>query len=768
MEAWRQHVETGHRIIELWPSDGATCGCGNPGCRAAGKHPRYSHWPTTPHLDDETVDEVGDLYAHGYGVLVDGLLVVDVDARAGGVESLAKLEKALSPGLEHPFSIRAFCDYAVATGSGGGSAHYYFKAPPGVSLVTKLNEYPGIDFKSSGFVVGCESMHHTGQKYERLWGEPKKTSDAPASIVEILRKKEVIRAQITDGGRLCDIAMSDIRDAVSALSIGMGYDEWVRVGMALHHALQGHESGLELWDAWSRTAPEKYTRYSDLKFRWDGFGKSSNPVKIGTLFMLAKKSGWTMPAHMLPARPDLDSLPVGSPPIDIRGVDLLRPPGFAGEVASWIDSQCLFPRPRLVAAAALLTVGNTVGLSWEDDISGATANILVFCIAGSASGKEAVGQAVAALHVAAGLSPAVHGAIKSTQEITRNLIAHQSAYYMIDELGILLGQIVSAQKRGGAAYLEGVIGDIMKIYSKADGIYLVSGDVKREARGEVERDIKSMERQLDVSGQNPRLEERIARTRAALESLDVGINKPFLSMIGYSTESTFSGIMSYDQATSGFLGRALLVRETDDNPMPRDKPRSSRDVPEALATTLELLAHGQVGDRPQRIEMQRPRRQIITTDDAREVLDAVRLWTYTELAAHHQERTGLTPIARRCYEQIAKISLILAAPSGVRTIEHVRWATAFAVRDVNEKVREVIASERDGAHALHAAVMSVIGDEHQSLSSIRNARTLRKESAAAVQTALDELVASGHIIVGERPDRRSKGRVVQTYARSSD
>jgi len=54
----------------------------------------------------------------GYGVLCRGLLVVDVDARNGGVESYNRLvvdvPEVMAAGL------------IVETGSGGGSKHLYF------------------------------------------------------------------------------------------------------------------------------------------------------------------------------------------------------------------------------------------------------------------------------------------------------------------------------------------------------------------------------------------------------------------------------------------------------------------------------------------------------------------------------------------------------------------------------------------------------------------------------------------------------------------
>ena len=126
------------------------------------------------------------------------------------------------------------------------------------------------------------------------------------------------------------------------------------------------------------------------------------------------------------------------PPFSLDGVDLLTPPGFVGDVAAWIDSQCRYPRRRLAVASALVTVGNIGGLRHEDARDGVTANMLAFCVAASATGKEAVMQACTDLHIAAGVHYALQGGIKSEQEIMRNLIEHQAAYYIIDEIGIFL------------------------------------------------------------------------------------------------------------------------------------------------------------------------------------------------------------------------------------------------------------------------------------------------------------------------------------------
>ena len=56
---------------------------------------------------------------------------------------------------------------------------------------------------------------------------------------------------------------------------------------------------------------------------------------------------------------------------------------------------------------------------------------------------------------AVGIQRCLHGAIKSEQEMIRNLMRDQISNYLIDEYGYQLQKIENSPKTGGA-YLEGV------------------------------------------------------------------------------------------------------------------------------------------------------------------------------------------------------------------------------------------------------------------------------------------------------------------------
>ena len=55
---------------------------------------------------------------------------------------------------------------------------------------------------------------------------------------------------------------------------------------------------------------------------------------------------------------------------------------------------------------------------------------------------------------AAGVQAAIHGGFKSEQEVMRNLIRHQAAFYCIDELGLVLNKLANAGKKAGHRILR--------------------------------------------------------------------------------------------------------------------------------------------------------------------------------------------------------------------------------------------------------------------------------------------------------------------------
>lgn len=741
---YRIFWEAGFRVFGLYGRDkGGKCECGNPHCpeKSLFKHPRVSNWQHTPHWSEEQLDTMVEMgqFKTGYGIALRGVLVVDVDARNGGVASFAKLLEVV-PEL-------AGSGLIVNTGSGGGSKHYFFRVPEGVALVVKLADYPGLDFKSgAAFVVGAGSQHASGTNYEIAYGSPEDIDMVPDKLLEMLRVPERHRADL--GGKVVDVADAELAEMLSHVRGYDDYEVWVKIGMALHHATGG--AAFDLWDQWSQQSA-KYDS-EEMGTKWHSFGRSANPVTLGTLTHYAEEGGYVKPVTFTPNKEFEFKMPaeVYSAPksIDTSSFDPLRPPGLAGQLAAWIESRTRRKREALAAMSAIWVMGVAFGLRYRDDRDRATTNLFVFNVASSGSGKDGILSASAEVLMHCGVSAAVHGTIKSEQEIARNLTRHQMAAYMMDEVGFLF-QKINGAKKSGASYLEGVVGLLMSAYSKADGRLMVSGDLKEDIRGHLRKELMQIEKYMEEKGETPTLTSRAAAITYQLDTLDAGIDRPFLAMTGYTTEKNFNDLVTFEAATTGFIGRAILCIEQETAP-PTKKGWKKTEMPENLRLTMQQLAlggHFDLTKASNRVEHYGERIEIPTDREANAMLDDI-VDLFDEMAYHHKERTSLEALPMRGYEQVSKISLILAIPEGVRTVEHVRWAYALVRRDIESKMRLVLANDRakdDPAMALRMTISQMVDGPDGETGGVILRRLEKRFKRADIETCLGMMVKDGHI-----------------------
>lgn len=758
---YRKFWEAGYSVFGLYGRgpDGK-CECGNPHCpeKSLFKHPRVSNWQHTPNWSEEQFEtmELMGQFRTGYGLVTDEFLIIDVDARNGGLEGFAQLSQ------DYPEVSGA--GMIVRTGSGGGSRHLYFKVPKGIALVSRLSKYKGVDFKSgSSFVVGPGSIHASGAMYEVSVGSVDEIDACPPLLLAALTVPEKHRTDVN--GIDIDVSHQDLSDMVSRVDSFDDYEIWVKVGMALHHASGG--SAFNVWDQWSAQSA-KYDR-EEMDKKWHSFGRSANPVTLATLIHYAEKGGWQQPVTFIP---EAEFVTVEEPSgevaeIDTSSIDLLRPPGIAGQMAEWIEGRSRRKRERLSVMGAIFALGNICHSRYIDDMDNVTTNIFVFNVAGSGSGKEAVQGAVKEIHKVCGLSAATHGSIKSEQEIVRNMVRHQPSLYVIDEIGFFLNKVKNAQEKGSAQYLEGIFGTLMSAYSKADDFFSLSGDMGDEVRASMRKEAMQIEKALEEGGPKPILERRLKGLMHQIENSDQGIERPFLSMSGFTTNHNFDNMVTFETATNGFIARAILCTERDTTP-PRKKNWRKSPMPERMVAALQQISMGGSFDMTDvagaRIEYYGDRIVIPTSSDAKAMLEQV-ADLFDIMAERHKSITGLEALCLRGYEQVAKVSLILSIPEGLRTEHHVRWAYALILRDINEKMRLVVSNDRmkdAPAEALRARIANLIsGDDGETLGVIINkGRPFKK---ADIETCLEKMVKDGHARVEEgihkytkKPIRRYK------------
>ena len=93
---------------------------------------------------------------------------------------------------------------------------------------------------------------------------------------------DAILAQIPNDAEELDTAGNLIRT-------GAHYDDYIEVGMALHHQFEGSEEGFNKWVAWGSQSTKFDAKHA--RYRWDkSFGDAKNPVRMATLIQKANNN----------------------------------------------------------------------------------------------------------------------------------------------------------------------------------------------------------------------------------------------------------------------------------------------------------------------------------------------------------------------------------------------------------------------------------------------------------------------------------------------
>lgn len=698
------------------------CECLDKDCKALFKHPKNSSWEHTPIWEDEQIEvmELTGAFDTGYGVLCNDLIVIDVDARNGGIESYTR--------LLNDFPSIGFCDYIVETGSGGGSKHLYFRKPKDCPpLKSHHNNYKGIDFKNSGYVVGAGSKHISGRYYKAVVGTPYDICDAPIELINLLEKEVIIKSDIE-----VELSNSQISEMMEYIpNNDDDYDHWIMVGMALNEAGADY---LE-WVKWSSKSPKHEEK--QMLYKWNSFGKNPNRYSLGTLIYLAKENGYTLP--LLENNQEFDSSIDWSKKPDI---DLTKPPFLAGEIASWINKNSMYPRERLSTGVAIMVLSSVFGLNYRG-LNNSSLNLFMFCVAGSGTGKEGISQKYASLLRGVGIQRAMHGNFISSQELTRNLIDHQASFYNIDEFGEQLSKLKKAQQRGGG-HLESAIKDLMEIYTKANSYFYIANTHKKQFEELINKEIAQIHYRKKENESLPNDDILLEKLKERLNSLDSGIKEPFLNLIGYTTPQKFEDLMDLENSENGFFNRSIVIKEIEDNPrwkedfkfIPLDEDLEYRYLVNKL-NNYYYQGFTPVDKRIERL-IDKPI-ELPCNDKNRALLNQIREDIYW-LTEDQKEKQGFTAHLKRVYESILKVSTLLSISEGEMQTEAILWAKEFIFADVELKLNITSANVNSKTmQGLESKILSQLDkSEGLSFANIRN--KLRSNKKEDIEKAINKLL----------------------------
>jgi hypothetical protein len=143
-------------------------------------------------------------------------------------------------------------------------------------------------FSTRGFVTVTGNVLEVTE----LLGNENTIAEVTPEATALFRKRfgqREERSAVGHTGEVLGLTPEEIDRCLEHLDASMGHDQWLQVGMGLHHETRGE--GFETWNAWSEGS-DKYPGRDVLRHRWDSFGRNDGvAVTARSLVHMANKAG---------------------------------------------------------------------------------------------------------------------------------------------------------------------------------------------------------------------------------------------------------------------------------------------------------------------------------------------------------------------------------------------------------------------------------------------------------------------------------------------
>lgn len=182
--------------------------------------------------------------------------------------------------------------YAELSPSGTGVRAFMMGESPDSKDSTPVDGSFGFEtFHAKGFVT---FTGHVTELTELTGSEntvAPLTEEVKAFCATRFKRLERVRAECVGAGKpTMGFSFEEIAEFLKKLPEDLHYDDWVAVGMCVHHETEGE--GFDIWDEWSSRSP-KYTSTEYSMERWVSFGRNGTAEykTMGTVLQMIRDHG---------------------------------------------------------------------------------------------------------------------------------------------------------------------------------------------------------------------------------------------------------------------------------------------------------------------------------------------------------------------------------------------------------------------------------------------------------------------------------------------
>ena len=222
------------------------------------------------------------------------------------------------------------------------------------------NDYGFEVFSSNGFVT----FTGNAMLYTDLLGLEDTVADLDHLVAPLCAARLTTSQRVSDSddfmiGREPRVGLSttQMEELLAVLDPDMPREDWIKVGMALHHECEGDDTGFDIWNDWSEKGV-KYPSEENLRGQWESFdrrkGSGQRQVTMASVMRMAQDSAMLSKGEW----PSPSPLPDGLLPVPPLTEDMLPQ-----ELAPWlIDiSERMSVPLDFVAIPAMVMLGALIG-----------------------------------------------------------------------------------------------------------------------------------------------------------------------------------------------------------------------------------------------------------------------------------------------------------------------------------------------------------------------------------------------------------------------